>query len=89
MAKSSPQLPVPVSLSLLQSASTEREVGEISRDVSESDICPREAERDVEECGTCIAWRTQGVDEREDEREEEYIPPSLSPSPPLSDSWTP
>ncbi|KAF4100895.1 trichohyalin isoform X2 [Onychostoma macrolepis] len=91
MAKSSPQLPVPVSLSLLQSASTEREVGEISRDVSERDICPRKAERDVEERGTCIAWRTQDVDEREDKREEElleedYLPPSLSPSPPLSDS---
>lgn len=87
MAKSSPQLPVPVSLSLLQSASTEREVGEISRDVSESDICPREAERDVEERGTCIAWRTQDVDKREEELlEEEYLPPSLSPSPPLSDS---
>ncbi|XP_016102563.1 uncharacterized protein [Sinocyclocheilus grahami] len=88
MAKSNPQLPVPVSLSLLQSASTEREVGEIARDASESDICPREAERDtqrhVEECGTCIAWRTQDIDERE--REEEYLPPSLSPSPPLSDS---
>ncbi|XP_043089060.1 trichohyalin [Puntigrus tetrazona] len=86
MAKSSPQLPVPVSLSLLQSASTEREVGEISRDISESDICPREAERDVEECGTCIAWRTPDVDEREELLEEEYLPPSLSPSPPLSDS---
>ncbi|XP_016110635.1 trichohyalin-like isoform X2 [Sinocyclocheilus grahami] len=91
MAKSSPQLPVPVSLSLLQSVSTGREVGEISRDVSERDICPREAERDVEERGTCIVWRTQDVDEREEEREEEllekeYLPPSLSPSPPLSDS---
>uniref|UniRef100_A0A8C1UAY9 Phostensin n=1 Tax=Cyprinus carpio TaxID=7962 RepID=A0A8C1UAY9_CYPCA len=91
MTKSSPQLPVPVSLSLLQSASTEREVGEISRDVSESDICPRQAERDVEECGTCIAWRTQDVNKRVEEREEEsleegYLPPSLSPSPPLSDS---
>ncbi|RXN15547.1 trichohyalin-like isoform X1 [Labeo rohita] len=90
MVKSSPQLPVPVSLSLLHSASTEREVGEISRDVSECDICPTEAERDtqrhVEERGTCIPWRTQDVDEREDEREEEYLPPSLSPSPPLSDS---
>ncbi len=87
MVKSSPQLPVPVLLSLLQSASTEREVGEISRDVSESDICPKEAERDVEEGGTC----TEDVDEREDKREEElleeeYLPPSLSPSPPLSDS---
>ncbi|KTF89562.1 hypothetical protein cypCar_00042794, partial [Cyprinus carpio] len=91
MTKSSPQLPVPVSLSLLQSASTEREVGEISRDVSESDICPRQAERDVEECGTCIAWRTQDVNKKVEEREEEsleegYLPPSLSPSPPLSDS---
>ncbi|XP_073678498.1 uncharacterized protein ppp1r18 isoform X2 [Garra rufa] len=91
MAKSSPQLPVPVSLSLLQSASTEREVGEISRDVSECDICPSEAERDtqrhVEERGTCFSWRTQHVDEREKELlEEEYLPPSLSPSPPLSDS---
>ncbi|RXN34357.1 trichohyalin-like isoform X1 [Labeo rohita] len=90
MAKSSPQLPVPVSLSLLHSASTEREVGEISRDVSECNICPREADRDtqrhVEERGTCIPWRTQDVDEREDEREEEYLPPSLSPSPPLLDS---
>uniref|UniRef100_A0A673I7Z1 Phostensin/Taperin PP1-binding domain-containing protein n=1 Tax=Sinocyclocheilus rhinocerous TaxID=307959 RepID=A0A673I7Z1_9TELE len=74
-----------------ESVSTGREVGEISRDVSESDICPREAERDVEERGTCIVWRTQDVDEREEEREEEllekeYLPPSLSPSPPLSDS---
>ncbi|KAL0167179.1 hypothetical protein M9458_039023, partial [Cirrhinus mrigala] len=90
MAMSSPQLPVPVSLSLLHSASTEREVGEISRDVSECNICPSEAERDtqrhVEERGTYIPWRTQDVDEREDEREEEYLPPSLSPSPPLSDS---
>ncbi|KAL1254924.1 hypothetical protein QQF64_012985 [Cirrhinus molitorella] len=91
LAKSSPQLPVPVSLSLLQSASTEREVGEISRDVSEYDICPREAERDtqrhVEEHETCIPWRTQDIErEREELLEEEYLPPSLSPSPPLSDS---
>uniref|UniRef100_A0A8C1IL46 Protein phosphatase 1, regulatory subunit 18 n=1 Tax=Cyprinus carpio TaxID=7962 RepID=A0A8C1IL46_CYPCA len=92
MAKSNPQLPVPVSLLLLQSTSTERVVGEIARDASESDICPREAERDaqrhVEECGTCIAWKTQDIDEREREEElleEEYLPP-FSPSPPLSDS---
>ncbi|XP_052439432.1 trichohyalin-like [Carassius gibelio] len=91
MTKASPQLPVPVSLSLLQSASTEREVGELSRDVSESNICPREAERNVEERGTCIAWKSQEFNKREEEREEEsleegYLPPSLSPSPPLSDS---
>ncbi|XP_052389643.1 trichohyalin [Carassius gibelio] len=93
MAKSNPQLPVPVSLSLLQSASTERVAGEIAGDASESDICPREAERDaqrhVEECGTCIAWRTPDVDERERKEElleKEYLPPSFSPSPTLSDS---
>ncbi|XP_059411560.1 trichohyalin-like [Carassius carassius] len=91
MTKASPQLPVPVSLSLLQSASTEREVGELSRDVSESNICPREAERNVEVRGTCIAWKTQEFNKREEEREEEsleeeYLPPSLSPSPTLSDS---
>ncbi|KAK7124200.1 hypothetical protein R3I94_018534 [Phoxinus phoxinus] len=85
MAKSSPQLPLPVSLSLLQqSASTEREVGEISIRAA----FERETERHVE-----IAWRTQDTDggdekkEREDEPlEEEYLPPSLSPSPTLSDS---
>lgn len=97
MAKSSPQLPVPVSLSLLQSASTETEVGEISREVSASDICSgetqRETEHHVEECGTSNARRTQDIDGGEDKKEreeelleEEYLPPSLSPSPPLSDS---
>ncbi|XP_048059246.1 trichohyalin isoform X1 [Megalobrama amblycephala] len=97
MSKSSPQLPVPVSLSLLQSASTETEVGEISREVSASDFCPgkteRETEHHVEECGTSNAWRTQDIDGGEDKKEreeelleEEYLPPSLSPSPPLSDS---
>ncbi|CAM4640408.1 unnamed protein product [Leuciscus chuanchicus] len=94
MAKSSPQLPLPVSLSLLQkSDSTEREVGEISiRDAFESDIHPRNAERETER-HVEIAWRTQDTDggdekkEREDELlEEEYLPPSLSPSPTLSDS---
>lgn len=91
MAKSSPQLPLPVSLSLLQqSDSTEREVGEISiLGAFESDRdTEREIERHVE-----IAWRTQDTDggdekqEREDELlEGEYLPPSLSPSPTLSDS---
>ncbi|XP_059364928.1 trichohyalin-like [Carassius carassius] len=93
MAKSNPQLPVPVSLSLLQSASTERVAGEITRDASESDICPREAERDaqghVEECGTCIAWRTPDIDERERKEElleKDYLPPPFAPSPTVSDS---
>lgn len=97
MAMSSPQLPLPVSLSLLQSASTETEVGEISREVSESDICSRKTQREtehhVEECETSNAWRTQDIDGGEDQKEreeelleEEYLPPSLSPSPPLSDS---
>ncbi|XP_039521871.1 trichohyalin [Pimephales promelas] len=85
MAKSSPQLPLPVSQSLLQkSDSTEREVGEISiRDAFESENTERGTERHVE-----IACRAQDeTKEREDELlEEEYLPPSLSPSPTLSDS---
>ncbi|XP_077086351.1 uncharacterized protein ppp1r18 isoform X2 [Siphateles boraxobius] len=94
MAKSSPQLPLPVSLSLLQkSDSTEREVGEISiRDAFESDIHPGNTERETER-HVDIAWRKQDTDggdekkEREDEPlEEEYFPPSLSPSPTLSHS---
>ncbi|XP_057210662.1 trichohyalin [Triplophysa rosa] len=93
MAKSSPQLPIPVSLSHLQSASTEREVGEITRDECESDLYRRETEpaHHVEECGSRSIWRRQDFDVEEDEierelLEEEYLPPSLSPSPPLSDS---
>nr|XP_055076920.1 phostensin [Misgurnus anguillicaudatus] len=86
----SPQLPVPISLS--RSDSTEREVGEISGDESESDIFRGETERDhVEECDRRSIWRRQNIDAGEDEKErelleEEYLPPSLSPSPPLSDS---
>ncbi|XP_051949436.1 phostensin-like [Xyrauchen texanus] len=95
MTKSSPQLPVPVSRSLLQSAVTEREVRETSRDVSESDIYPRETGRETAhhvESGTFGIWRRPDIDrayeiQREEELlEEDYLPPSLSPSPPHSHS---
>ncbi|KAA0709905.1 Phostensin Protein phosphatase 1 F-actin cytoskeleton targeting subunit [Triplophysa tibetana] len=92
MPKASPQLPVPVSLSHLPSASTEREVGEITRDECESDLYRRETEtaHHVEECGSRSIWRRQNLDVDVDDierelSEEEYLPPSLSPSPPLSD----
>ncbi|XP_067281158.1 trichohyalin [Pseudorasbora parva] len=87
VTKSSPQLPVPVSLSLSHSASTEREVGEI---VLESDPCRRKAEGETERH---VEENTQGTDGGQDNREsedelleEEYLPPSRSPSPTLSDS---
>lgn len=93
LAKSSPQLPVPVSLSHLQSALSEREVGEISGDERESDLYRRETKsaQHVEECESCSIWRRQDFDVKDDEierelLEEEYLPPSLSPSPPLSDA---
>ncbi|XP_056596747.1 uncharacterized protein ppp1r18 [Triplophysa dalaica] len=72
--------------------STEREVGEITRDECESDLYRRETEpaHHVEECGPRSIWRRQDLDVDVDDierelSEEEYLPPSLSPSPPLSD----